>query len=142
MRISDSGLDLIKRFEGLRLHSYRCPANIPTVGYGHTGADVCDGQTITLEKADELLRADVMRFEDGVARLAPTTTQGQFDGLVSFAFNLGLGALKSSTLLRKHNAGDYEGAAAEFGRWNKAGGKVLNGLVRRRADEAALYRGT
>lgn len=88
MHISDNGLDLIKRFEGLRLDAYRCPAGVWTIGYGHTGAGVGEGVAITPEQADILLRADVLRFEDGVRRLAGPCSQGQFDALVSFTFNL------------------------------------------------------
>lgn len=139
MNISEAGLDLIKHYEGLRLDAYRCPAGVWTIGYGHTGPDVHDGLTITNERADELLRADIMRFEEGVEKSAPNCTQGQFDALVSFAFNLGLGNLRSSTLLRLHNAGDFAEAAAQFIRWDRAGGRELPGLQARRKAEAALY---
>lgn len=139
MQISKAGLDLIKKFEGLYLKAYRCPAGVPTIGYGHT-AGVAMGQTITQQQADDYLRRDVRQFERAVARLVTVPlTQGQFDALVSFAFNLGEGALAQSTLLRLLNAGDYAGAAAQFDRWNKAGGRVLPGLVRRRAAERALF---
>lgn len=139
--ISADGLDLIKRSEGLRLTAYKCPADVPTIGYGSTGPHVRMGMTITADEAEDLLVRDLSRFEKGVAEMGGTMTQGQFDALVSFAFNLGLGALKTSTLLRKHLAGDHAGAAAEFGRWVNAGGRRLNGLVTRRAAEAKLYRG-
>ena len=139
MQISKAGLDLIKQFEGLYLNAYRCPAGVPTIGYGHT-AGVAMGQTITQQQADDYLRRDVRQFARAVARLVTVPlTQGQFDALVSFAFNLGEGALAQSTLLRLLNAGDYAGAAAQFDRWNKAGGRVLPGLVRRRAAERALF---
>lgn len=139
MQISKAGLDLIKQFEGLYLKAYRCPAGVPTIGYGHT-AGVSMGQTITQQQADDYLRRDVRQFERAVARLVTVPlTQGQFDALVSFAFNLGEGALAQSTLMRLLNAGDYAGAAAQFDRWNKAGGRVLPGLVRRRAAERALF---
>ena len=139
MQISKAGLDLIKQFEGLYLKAYRCPAGVPTIGYGHT-AGVAMGQTITQQQADDYLRRDVRQFERAVARLVTVPmTQGQFDALVSFAFNLGEGTLAQSTLLRLLNAGDYAGAAAQFDRWNKAGGRVLPGLVRRRAAERALF---
>lgn len=139
MQISKDGLDLIKQFEGLYLKAYRCPAGVPTIGYGHT-AGVAMGQAITQQQADDYLRRDVRQFERAVARLVSVPlTQGQFDALVSFAFNLGEGALAQSTLLRMLNAGDYAGAAAQFDRWNKAGGRVLPGLVRRRAAERALF---
>ena len=139
MQISKAGLDLIKQFEGLYLKAYRCPAGVPTIGYGHT-AGVAMGQTITQQQADDYLRRDVRMFERAVERLVKVPlTQGQFDALVSFAFNLGEGALAQSTLLRLLNAGDYAGAAAQFDRWNKSGGRVLPGLVRRRAAERALF---
>lgn len=139
-RIGPKGLDLIKRSEGLRLKAYRCPADVPTIGYGSTGPHVKMGMTITEAEAEALLRKDLERFERGVVEMAGKMTPGQFSALVSFAFNLGLGALKKSTLLKKHLAGDYEGAAREFAKWVNAGGRRLPGLVTRRADEAALYR--
>ncbi len=141
MHTSQKGLDLIKSFEGLRLSAYRCPADIPTIGYGTT-AGVKMGDTITKERAEILLRADVKRFEDQVLRLVKVPlTQGQFDALVSFTYNLGAANLGNSTLLRLLNAGDYKGAAAQFDRWTKAGGKELPGLVKRRAAERALFEG-
>jgi lysozyme len=138
--IGPKGLALIKRNEGLRLKAYRCPAGIPTIGYGSTGAHVHMGMTITEEEAEALLRRDLERFERGVSEMAGEMTPGQFSALVSFAFNLGIEALRKSTLLRKHLAGDYAGAALEFAKWNRGGGRVLPGLVTRRADEAELYR--
>lgn len=142
--ISKEGLDLIKSFEGLSLKAYPDPGTggAPwTIGYGHTGSDVSPGLVITEAKADELLRKDVARFEAGVRDLAGSHgTQHQFDALVSFAFNVGVENLRRSTLLRKHNEGDYSGAAAEFPKWNKAAGRVLAGLTRRRDAEARLYR--
>jgi lysozyme len=141
MHTSQKGLDLIKSFEGLRLSAYKCPADVWTIGYGTT-AGVKPGQNITKERAEELLREDVKRFEQQVMRLVKVPlTQGQFDALTSFVYNLGAGNLSNSTLLRLLNAGDYAGAAAQFDRWNKAGGKVLAGLVRRRAAERALFEG-
>ncbi len=140
-RIGPKGLALIKRFEGLRLTAYKCPADVPTIGYGSTGPHVRMGMTITEAEAEKLLTDDLERFERGVARVGGTMTPGQFSALVSFAFNLGLGALGTSTLLKRHLAGDYAGAAEQFGRWVKAGGRMLQGLITRRAAEAALYRG-
>jgi lysozyme len=140
-RIGPKGLALIKSSEGLRLKAYLCPAGVPTIGYGSTGSHVTMGKTITHAEADALLRKDLERFEHGVSEMAGEMTPGQFSALVSFAFNLGLGALEDSTLLKLHKAGDFVGAAAQFARWNKAAGKVLPGLVKRRAAEAALYRG-
>ena len=138
--IGPKGLALIKRSEGLRLKAYRCPADVPTIGYGSTGPHVRMGMTITEAEAEALLRKDLERFERGVVAMAGDMTPGQFSALVSFAFNLGLGALQKSTLLKKHLAGDHAGAAAEFAKWVNAGGKTLPGLVTRRADEADLYR--
>ncbi len=141
MHTSQKGLDLIKSFEGLRLSAYKCPAGVWTIGYGTT-AGVKPGQSITKERAEELLRDDVKRFEDQVLRLVKVPlTQGQFDALVSFTYNLGAANLGNSTLLRLLNAGDYKGAAAQFDRWTKAGGKELPGLVKRRAAERALFEG-
>lgn len=141
MHISQQGLDLIKSFEGLCLSAYKCPAGVWTIGYGTT-ADVKEGQSITKERAEELLREDVKRFEQQVQRLVKVPlTQGQLDALVSFTYNLGAANLANSTLLRLLNAGDYEGAAVQFDRWNKANGMVLPGLVKRRAAERALFEG-
>ena len=141
MKISDKGLNLIKEFEGCRLTSYVCPAGVLTIGYGSTGSHVKSGMTITKEEAENLLRKDVSRFETAVNDLVKVSlNQGQFDALVSFAFNLGSGALAESTLLRLLNNSDYEGAAAQFDRWVKAGAVTLEGLVRRRNAEEALFR--
>lgn len=141
MHISEAGLALIRQSEGLRLRAYLCPAGIPTIGYGST-AGVQMGQTITAERAEQLLREDVRQFEAAVSRLVKVPlTQGQFDSLTSFAFNLGEKALEKSTLLRLLNAGDYSGAAAQFDRWVYASGKKLPGLITRRAAERALFEG-
>jgi lysozyme len=142
--VSKAGIDLIKQFEGCKLTAYPDPGTggAPwTIGWGATGPDIRRGLTWTQEQADARLEADVQRFARGVDDLVEEATQSQFDALVSFAYNVGRGALASSTLLKKHRAGDYAGAAAEFARWNKAGGRVLPGLTRRRAAEAAIYRG-
>ena len=134
-----AGMALIRKFEGCKLTAYRCPAGVWTIGYGSTGPHVIPGLTITQARADALLRHDLTRFERAVNRAAPTATQNQFDALTAFAFNVGIRAFENSTLLRKHRAGDFAGARAQFARWNKAGGQVLYGLTRRRAAEAALY---
>lgn len=140
MKISKKGLDLIKEYEGLELKAYKDSVGVLTIGYGSTGSHVKPGMTITAQEAEALLLKDVERFEKGVAAAVKVPlNQNQFDALVSFSFNLGLGSLQKSTLLRKLNAGDYAGAQAEFKRWNKAGGVVLRGLVRRRASEALLF---
>jgi lysozyme len=140
MKISQAGTDLIKSFEGLRLEAYRCPAGIWTIGYGHVGRRVMRGLSIDEATAEIWLRSDLEHFENGVSKLLRVPVrQSQFDALVSFAFNLGLGALERSTLLRKLNARDDYGAADEFLRWNIAGGKVLEGLTRRRKAERELF---
>lgn len=148
--VSNACENLVKSFEGLHketedgtIRSYRCPAGRWTIGYGHTKG-VRSGMKITKAEADDILRADLVEFEDDVNKLVKVAlTQAQFDALVSFAFNVGSAALASSTLLRKLNAGDADGAAAQFIRWNKATVKgkkvVLSGLTRRRAAEAALF---
>lgn len=138
------GVELIKEFEGCRLTAYRCPAGVWTIGYGHTGTvdgkAVASGMTITAKKATELLKKDLAKFEAAVnAYVTAPITQNMFDALVSFAYNCGAGALKGSTLLKKLNAKDYNGAAEQFPLWNKAGGKVLKGLVRRRERERQLF---
>jgi len=139
--LSPAGFTALKGFEGLVLKAYEDVAGTWTAGYGHTGADVTPGMTITQAQADAWLARDVARFEAAVRRLCPVTTQGQFDALVCFAFNLGETALEKSTLRRLHNEGAYEAAAGEFAKWVHAGGRVYPGLVRRRAAEAAMYRG-
>lgn len=141
MKTSQAGIALIKSFESCRLTAYRDSVNVLTIGWGHTGK-IWPGMTITQEQADALLDADLARFEVGVSKLAKVPLkQCEFDALVSFAFNCGLGNLESSTLLRKLNAGDGKGAANEFPRWNRAGGKILRGLTRRREAERAMFLG-
>jgi len=131
--------ELIKSFEGLELEAYLCPANIWTIGYGHTG-NVKEGDSITKAEAEALLDKDLQTFRNGVKRLVKVPlNENQFGALVSFAYNIGLGSLQSSTLLKMLNAGDYTGAADQFLRWNKSGGKVLTGLVRRREAERAVF---
>lgn len=141
MAPSQACVENIKHFEGFRSKPYRCPAGVPTIGYGHTDGVRMTDPAITEAQAEELLRMDLQAFAAGVNRLVRVAlTQGQFDALVSFAYNVGLGNLQRSTLLKKLNAGDYSGAAAEFGRWTKAAdGQQLPGLVRRRAAERALF---
>lgn len=142
LKISSRGLDLIKKWEGLKLVGYLDPVGVPTIGYGHTRTAVV-GATITEKEADRLLRQDVVVAEDDVRRLVRVPlNQSEFDALVSFTYNLGGGNLSKSTLLRKLNASDYAGAAAQFPLWNKAGGRVLQGLVKRRAEEQKLFLST
>lgn len=141
MKTSDAGVALIKECEGCRLAAYRDPVGVWTIGYGDT-VEVTPGLAITPEEAERRLMLRLADFEAAVASLVTVSpTQGEFDALVSFAFNLGVGALARSTLLRRFNAGDRAGAAAEFGKWIHAGSDVLPGLVTRRARERALFEG-
>lgn len=112
-----------------------------TIGWGSTGPDIKKGTVWTQKQCDDRFASHLDEFAQKVSKLlgSTPTTQSQFDAMVSFAYNVGVGNLSSSTLLKKHKAGDYKGAAAEFARWNKAAGKVLPGLTRRRTAEAALY---
>lgn len=134
---SSACIDLIKRFEGCKLHAYKDAVGIPTIGWGSTRG-VHMGQTITQQEADDRLYVDMDEAWQGVYSLVDVPlTQGQADALASFVFNLGAKRLKSSTLLKKLNAG--EDAAPEFGKWVFAGGKVLAGLVKRREAERELF---
>lgn len=144
MEMSKNGLAMLKSFEGCELTAYQDSVGVWTIGYGWTqpvnGKPVSKGMTITQDTADSLLCSGVVQYEKGVKGLLKVAVnQNQFDALVDFAYNLGVKALEGSTLLKKLNAGDYAGAADEFPRWNKAGGKVLNGLVKRRAAERSLF---
>lgn len=136
-------IDLIKRSEGLYLKRYICAAGVPTIGYGCTrwwdGGPIPVGATITPEQTEQLLRRDLAQFELRTRLDAKKGNPEQIGAMTSFAFNLGSAALRSSTLLRKHKAADYPGAANEFPRWNKAGGRVLRGLTIRREAEKRLY---
>lgn len=154
--ISAHGLEEIKRHEGVRTTPYRDVAALWTVGVGHlmylNQVKLKQKQRATykllpeddrvwsMDEVNQILKNDLLRFERGVLRLCPfLASQGQMDALVSFAFNLGLGALQRSTLRSKHNRGDYKGASREFGRWVRAGGRVVRGLVNRRKAETAMY---
>ncbi|MFS7161138.1 lysozyme [Serratia proteamaculans] len=144
MNISKNGIELIKRFEGLRLKAYQDSVGVWTIGYGWTqpvdGRKVGPGMMIDQAAADRLLKCGVVQYEQGVNQLVKVKiTQGQFDALVSFAYNLGLRSLSTSTLLRKLNAGDKQGAANEFSKWVNAGGVKLKGLVTRRAAECEMF---
>ena len=139
MKISQEGLSLIKRFEGCRLEAYKCSANVLTIGYGHTGG-VKETDTITQPEADELLEKDVAKFEKYVSsNVKVELNQSQFDALVAWTFNLGVGNLRESTMLQKLNNEDYTSVPSEMKRWNKAGGKTLDGLIRRRKAESLLF---
>ena len=140
MKISDIALEKIKEFEGLRTEAYRCPGGVLTIGYGHTGSDVREGDRISQYWAEELLKADVAKVAEQVERLGVALTQGQFDALVSFAFNLGIGRLRTSKLLRLIRRQDsYRNIKAEFKRWVYAGGRKQPGLERRREWEANRF---
>ncbi|MFP2394145.1 lysozyme [Enterobacter ludwigii] len=144
MQTSEKGIALIKEFEGCKLTAYQDSVGVWSIGYGWTqpvdGKPIRAGMTIKQETAERLLKTGLVSYESDVSRLVKVgLTQGQFDALVSFTYNLGARSLSTSTLLRKLNAGDYADAADEFLRWNKAGGKVLNGLARRREAERALF---
>ena len=157
MKVSAAAIQMIKHHEGVRTKPYRCPALLWTVGVGHvidpTHANVPlderrnlpipDGwnRVLGMGEVDTILAQDLAKFERGVARLCPAAlnSQGVFDSLVSFSFNVGLGNLQRSGLRMKTNRGEFEDAADEFLKWTKAGGKVLPGLVKRRNDERALF---
>ena len=157
MKVSDAAKAMIKHHEGVRTRPYRCPALLWTVGVGHVidpnhakvpleerrSLPIPQGwdRILTMAEVDALLASDLGKFERGVARLCPAAvnSQGIFDALVSFSFNVGLGNLQRSGLRMKTNRGEYETAAEEFMKWTKAGGRVLPGLVKRRNDERAMY---
>ena len=151
MNIGPDGINLIQQFEGCAqkrpdgsYDAYPDPGTGGdpwTIGWGSTGPDIQRGLVWTQQQCDDRFAAHVAEFAQGVETAigGAATSQHQFDAMVSFAYNLGLGNLESSTLLRLHKAGDYAGAAAQFARWNKAAGRELPGLTRRRAAEAALY---
>jgi len=142
MSLSSAGLQMIEKYEGLRLTAYQDPGGVWTIGYGHTGSDVKPGQTITRAQAEQLLQGDVATAENAVrSQVKVPLTQGQFDALVSFTYNCGAGTLRNSDLLAKLNAGDYAGAQAAFGKYVHAGGQVLPGLVTRRQEEANMFGG-
>jgi lysozyme len=152
MSLDQRVIDMIKHHEGVRLKPYQCPALIWTVGVGHSHIKVPLAErkalpipngwdrTLSMGEVDEMLATDLQSFENGVRRLCPNgLTPGRLGALTSFAFNVGLGNLQRSTIRIKHNRGEFESAADEFLKWNKAGGKELKGLTNRRKDERALY---
>lgn len=139
-KVNIDTIELIKHFEGFRELAYLCPAGIWTIGYGHTGPEVTPYAKVTIEFAEELLDADLMKFERGVSQsVTVPLTDNQYGALVAFAFNVGIAAFKKSTLLKKLNTGDYAAVPVELARWTKAGGVELPGLVKRRKAEAALF---
>lgn len=140
MKINEAGLDLIKRFEGLRLSAYVCAGGKLTIGYGHTGRDVDEDMTISEEEANDLLESDVKWAEEAVRnKVISPLNENQFSALVSLVFNIGANNFHNSTLLKKLNAQEYDEAAEQFLRWNRAKGKVLEGLNRRRKAERDLF---
>ena len=139
-QINQAGFELIKSFESCVLHVYRDAVGLPTIGWGHLIKAGESFTTLTQEEADELFRRDLAIFESAVeGQVRVPLTDNQFSALVSLAFNIGTGNFKDSTLLRLLNHGEYRLAADQFGRWNKAKGRVLRGLTRRRAAERALF---
>ena len=141
MKTSLEGINLIKHFEGCELEAYKCPAGVWTIGYGHIKG-VQQGDVITEQQADDMLVEELEEYENYIHKyVAVPLDQNQFDALVSWVFNLGAGNLAASTLLKVLNAGSYDEVPAQIMRWNKAGGKVLEGLTRRRQAEADLFSG-
>ena len=135
------GLALIKKFEGCELEAYQCSAGVWTIGYGHT-KDVVEGMTITQEEAEQMLVDELHEYESYIDKYVTVAlNQNQFDALVSWVYNLGPANLSASTMLKVLNSGEYEDVPAQMKRWNKAGGKVLEGLIRRREAEACLFIG-
>ena len=142
MKISFEGLNLIKNYEGLRLEAYYCPSGILTIGYGHTGSDVWVGMTVTESEAENLLQQDLVKFENAVKNcITVPLNQNQFDALVSFTYNVGIGALQDSTLKKRLNAGEDPNKVAEeeLPRWNKGSNGPLLGLIKRREAEVKLF---
>ena len=139
MNISNTGIDLIKHFEGCETEAYLCPAGVPTIGYGHIKG-VQMGDVITETQAHEMLVEELDEYESYINDLVTVgLNQNQFDAMVSWVYNLGGGNLRASTLLKVLNSGNYAGVPEQIMRWNKAGGKVLEGLTRRRQAEADLF---
>lgn len=141
MRMSQLGKDMLVEFEGVKLKAYKCPAGVWTIGIGATNPPVKATDEITREEAFKRLDRDLVQYEEGVRKhVKVELTQNQFDALVDFAYNAGVGALQKSTLLKKVNAGKFDEVPAEFMKWTKGGGKELPGLVRRRRAEVKLWR--
>lgn len=139
MQISKEGLALIKKFEGFESRAYLCPAGVWTIGYGHT-KDVKEGDEWSQAHAEHMLEIELEEFCEYVNKMVKVPLeQYQFDALVAWVYNLGAGNFKESTLLRVLNQGDYDDVPHQIKRWNKAGGRVLQGLVRRREAEALLF---
>ena len=141
MNINNAGIALIKKFEGLRLKAYTCPAGIWTIGFGHTGPDVEPGEEINEREAEQLLKGDLIKFEHGVEELLDGTPASfnAFSAMVSLAYNIGLGNFRKSSVLKFHKEGKKNLAANAFLLWSKAKGKILPGLISRRNAERSLY---
>ncbi len=144
MKLTEAGLDLIKEREGLRLEAYHCQANVLTIGYGHTSAAgaplVKPGMKITQADAERILARDLVKYEDAVKRgVKVEINDNQYSALVSLCYNIGETRFATSTVLKRVNARDFNGAAEAFAMWNRAGGKVSKGLTKRRAAEAAMF---
>ena len=141
LKTSQEGISLIKSFEGCELTAYRCSANVPTIGFGHT-AGVSDGDTCTQEEAENMLAEALEEFEDYVKNYVESELQqNEFDALVAWTYNLGPANLKESTMLKELNSGNFEEVPRQMKRWNRAGGEVLDGLIRRREAESRLFKG-
>ena len=141
LKTSQEGISLIKSFDGCELTAYRCSADVPTIGYGHT-AGVSDGDTCTQEEAESMLAEDLVEFEDYVKNYVESELQqNEFDALVAWTYNLGPANLKESTMLKELNSGNFEEVPRQMKRWNRAGGEVLDGLIRRREAESRLFKG-
>ena len=141
MKSSEYGIDLIKHFEGCELKAYKCPAGVWTIGYGHTKG-VEPGDEWSEDHANHMLEVELEEYEGYVSKYVTAPLgQNQFDALVSWTYNLGGGNLSASTMLKVLNAGEYEEVPNQMLRWNKAGGKVLEGLTRRRQAEADMFCG-
>ena len=141
LKTSQEGISLIKSFEGCELTAYRCSADVPTIGYGHT-AGVSDGDTCTQEEAETMLTADLVEFEDYVKNYVESELQqNEFDALVAWTYNLGPANLKESTMLKELNSGNFEEVPRQMKRRKRAGGEVLDGLIRRREAESLLFKG-
>ena len=139
MNISNKGIELIKQFEGCRLKAYQDSVGVWTIGYGHTEG-VEEGMEISQHQADIMLGSDLVKYANYINEYVTVSlNQNQFDALTSWVYNLGPGNLKSSTMLKVLNEGSYDDVPFQIKRWNKAGGKVLKGLVRRREAEAELF---
>jgi lysozyme len=137
--IGTAGIELIKSFEGLRLEAYKCPANVWTIGYGHTSG-VFEGMEIFESTAEVMLKEDLKNVQRNIMRAVKVPlSQYQFDALCSFAFNVGIGAFLNSTMLAMINVNELEAAADEFPKWKYAGGSISNGLIRRREAERGLF---